>query len=216
MYSDHMILVVDIEPQVVMDNMASQYDTLKPGCVVEPTFYLRHKLANSTVMAQIIQRSPGEPCLLRNISSKPWLMLKLPAHVSTKCSQYYQSLTSVLCWMICELGHLGILVVVSMLISYVVAPHKGHLQQLLFRVFAYLKRHTRSKVVFDDSKPVYDESFCKVCDWAEYYPDAAGEEAILHNAPMGELGTGGVVSSCFFVDSDHAVYKSTAWCSHTG
>jgi hypothetical protein len=37
-------------------------------------------------------------------------------------------------------------------------------------------------MVFDDSEPVFDESALKVCDWSEFYLDAA--EAIPHNAPM--------------------------------
>jgi hypothetical protein len=37
-------------------------------------------------------------------------------------------------------------------------------------------------MVFDDSEPVFDESAFKVCDWLEFYPDAA--EAIPHDAPM--------------------------------
>jgi hypothetical protein len=37
-------------------------------------------------------------------------------------------------------------------------------------------------MVFDDLEPVFDESAFKVCDWSEFYPDAA--EAIPHDAPM--------------------------------
>jgi hypothetical protein len=65
-------------------------------------------------------------------------------------------------------------------------------------------------MVFDDSEPVYNESSFKVCDWAEYYPEA--EEAIPNNAPM-ERGNGVVTSS--FVDADHAGCKATRR-SHTG
>jgi hypothetical protein len=106
-------------------------------------------------------------------------------------------LIGVLRW-ICELGRIDILVAVSMLSRYVVSPREGHLQQL-FHIFAYLKHHTHSRMVFDDSEPLYDENSFKICDWAEYYPNA--EEAIPNNAPMERRN--GVVTPCF-VDADHA------------
>ena len=90
-----------------------------------------------------------------------------------------------------------------MLSRYVVSPREGHLQQL-FHIFAYLKHHTRSKMVFDDTEPTFNENSFKVCDWSEFYPDA--EEAIPHNLPM-ERGNG--VSTSCFVDADHAGCKAT-------
>jgi hypothetical protein len=98
-----------------------------------------------------------------------------------------------------------------MLSRYVVSPSReGHLQQL-FHIFAYLKhQHKLSKMVFDDTDPVFDESCFKVCDWLEFYLDA--EEAIPHNVPE-EWGHG-ILTSCF-VDSDHAGCKATQWL-HTG
>jgi hypothetical protein len=122
--------------------------------------------------------------------------------------QYYQSLIGVLRW-ICELGRLDIMVPVSMLSRYVVSPREGHLQQV-FHIFAYMKHHKRSRMVFDDTEPVFDESSFKVCDWSDFYPDA--EEAIPHDAPM--VRGNGVVTSCF-VDADHAGCKATRR-SHTG
>ena len=77
-------------------------------------------------------------------------------------------------------------------------------------MFAYLKHHKRSKMVFDDTIPVFDENTFRVCDWSKYYPDA--EEAISHNAP--EPRGNGVVTSTF-VDADHAGCKAM-WRSHTG
>jgi hypothetical protein len=62
-----------------------------------------------------------------------------------------------------------------MLSCYVVSLHKGHLQQM-FHLSMYLKHHKRSKMVLDDTKPVFDEISLRVCDWLEFYSDA--EEAI--------------------------------------
>jgi hypothetical protein len=102
------------------------------------------------------------------------------------------------------------MVALLMLSHYVVSPFEGHLQQV-FHLFAYLRHHKRSRMVFvDDTEPVFDEhAFC-ACDWLEFYPDA--EEVIPHNAP--EAHGNGVVTSTF-VDSDHAGCKAT-WHLHTG
>jgi hypothetical protein len=59
-------------------------------------------------------------------------------------------------------------------------------------------------MVFDDSEPVFDESAFTVCDWSEFYPDAA--EAIPHDIPM-EHGKAMVTSG--FMDADHAGCKVT-------
>jgi hypothetical protein len=96
-----------------------------------------------------------------------------------------------------------------MLSRYVVSPREGHLQQP-FHIFAYLKHHKQSKMVFDDTEPDFDESRFKFCDWSEFYPDA--EEAIPHNVPK-EQGHG-VLTACF-VDLDHACCKATQRL-HTG
>jgi hypothetical protein len=232
-YTDD-ILVVDHEPQVVMDYMASRY-TLKPGSVEEPTIYLGAQISKFYIDGSDLPEKPrwamsSEKYVKQAVADVETELGKvdqcLPTRVCTPVSQgyrpeldatreldarrgqYYQSLIGVLRW-ICELGRIDILVAVSMLSRYVVSPREGHLQQL-FHIFAYLKHHTRSKMVFDDSEPVYDESNFKTCDWAEYYPDA--EEAIPHNVPM-ERGRG--VSSSCFVDADHAGCKATRR-SHTG
>ena len=110
---------------------------------------------------------------------------------------YYQGLVGVLRW-ICELGHLDILMQVSMLSRYLVAARSGHLDQL-FHIFAYLKRDDASTMVFDDTEPTFDESRFKVCDWHEYYPDA--KEAIPKDIPSSRGRS--VIMSCF-VDADHA------------
>ena len=122
--------------------------------------------------------------------------------LDSKRGQYSQSLIGVLRW-ICELGQIDIMVVVSMLSCYVVSPWEGHLQQV-FHLFAYLKHHKRSRMVFDDTEPVFNDAAFKVCDWSEFYPDA--EEVIPHNAP--KACGNGVVTSCF-VDADHAGCKVT-------
>ena len=232
-YTDD-ILVVDHDPKSVMDYLASRY-TLKPGSMKEPDMYLgaqvskfyidgapdpekaRWAMSSESYVKQAVANVEKE---LENVEQG------LPTRVTTPLSQgyrpeldqsreldakrgqYYQSLIGVLRW-ICELGRVEILVAVSMLSRYLVSPREGHLQQV-FHLFAYLKHHKRSRMVFDDSEPVFDPNAFKTCDWSEFYPDA--EEALPTTMPK-ERGHG-VVTSCF-VDADHAGCKATRR-SHTG
>ena len=98
---------------------------------------------------------------------------------------------------------------VSMLSRYLVTAREGHLEQV-FHVFAYLKAHERSTMVFDDTEPNFDERRFKICDWSEYYPNAA--ENIPRDMPTARGKP--VVMSCF-VDADHAGCRATRR-SHTG
>jgi hypothetical protein len=232
-YTDD-ILVVDHEPQKVMDYLASQY-TLKPGRVKEPDTYLgaqvskfyidcapdpekpRWAMLSEAHVKQAVsdvelELSSVDQCLPTRLTTplsqgyRP--ELEQSQELDLKRGQYYQSLIGELRW-ICELGRVDVLVAVSMLSRYVVAPREGHLQQV-FHLFAYLKHHKRSKMVFDDTEPVFDETTFTVCDWSEFYPEA--EEPVPPHMPK-ERGHGVVTLS--FVDADHVGCKATRR-SHTG
>jgi hypothetical protein len=60
---------------------------------------------------------------------------------------------------------------VSLLSRYLASAREGHLDQA-FHIFAYLKAHDQSPMVFDDSYPTFDNARFKECDWSELYPDA--------------------------------------------
>ena len=66
-------------------------------------------------------------------------------------ASYFQSLIRVLRWMV-DLGRVDICPEVSMLSSHVALPKRGHLDAL-FHLFAYLKIHHNSEIVFDLSEP---------------------------------------------------------------
>jgi hypothetical protein len=120
---------------------------------------------------------------------------------------YYQNLIGVLRWAV-ELGRIDIHAAVSMLSQYLAQPRQGHLDQV-FRIFAYLKKHNRSKIVFDDDYIGWKDKFA-VVDWSDFYPGAA--EPIPPNAPEPR---GPEVQINCFVDADHAGNKVTCR-SHTG
>jgi hypothetical protein len=190
-YTDN-ILIIDYEPKVAMDHIASQY-TLKPGSVKEPDLYLGSQVSKFYINGADDPKKPrwamsSEKYVKQVVINVETELAKidqcLPTKVTTPLSQgyrpeldqskeldsrraqYYQSLIGVLRWT-CKLGRLNILVAVSMLSRYVVSPREGHLQQL-FHIFAYLKHHKQLKMVLDNAEPVSDESRFKVCDWSEF------------------------------------------------
>jgi hypothetical protein len=67
----------------------------------------------------------------------------------------YQGLIGVLRWA-CELGRIDILVEVSMLSLHNAMPREGHLEAV-YHIFAYLKKHENSTLVFNDAIPFIDE-----------------------------------------------------------
>ena len=64
---------------------------------------------------------------------------------------YFHYLIGVLRWIL-ELGRVEINVEASMLSLHPKMPREGHMQELLY-VFAYLKKHMNTEMVFDPSEP---------------------------------------------------------------
>jgi len=123
-------------------------------------------------------------------------------------TRWYQQLVGILRWAV-ELGRIDIHLSVALLAQYLSQPRRGHLHQV-FHVFAYLKAHSRSRIVLDPIMPKIDESSFEIADWTEFYANA--KEPIPPNAP--EPRGKAVVISCF-VDADHAGNLVTRR-SHTG
>ena len=65
-------------------------------------------------------------------------------------ASYFQSLIGVFRWIV-ELGRVDICCELSMLSSHLALPRQGHLEEVL-HMFAYLKSHKKSEMVFDPSR----------------------------------------------------------------
>ena len=52
-----------------------------------------------------------------------------------------------------------------MMSSYLAIPREGHMQELL-HVFAYLKKHMNTEMVFDTSEPEIDMNSFQRQDWS--------------------------------------------------
>jgi hypothetical protein len=214
------ILCISHDPQAVMDGIAKVY-TFKGGVVEEPSTYLgadigkyepegpdspsKWYMSSDTYIARAVadveRELPDEERLIKKAST-PMSSGYHPEVDSSPLlddarTNYFQALIGVLRW-ICELGRIDILVDVSKLSRYLVAPRQGHLEQVL-HVFAFLKRHPKSKIVFDDYTPPLAGLGYQAHDWSELYPGAA--EVLPHNMPEARGRT--VMTTCF-VDADHA------------
>ena len=227
-YTDD-VLAISHDPQAVMDHLSEHY-TLKDGSVKEPTDYLgaevkkwkiddsddpdktrwamssdRYvKRAVADVERHLAER--GEQLRPKGqipFSTKYRPELDVTPLLGPEQATYYMSLIGILRWT-CELGRLDILLPVAMMSSFMAAPREGHMETVL-HIFAYLKSHDRSTMVFDETEPYFDPSrFNDNASWVEYYGDISEVEP--PNAP--ELRGRSVSTTCF-VDASHAGCQAT-------
>jgi hypothetical protein len=111
-------------------------------------------------------------------------------------ANYFQGLIVIVRWIV-ELGRVDIMVAVAMLSRFLASPREGHLEQA-FHIFAYLKTHDISCLVFSARPPVVDEGAFQNFYWSKCYRDAA--EAVPPNMPKPRGKS--VITTCF-VDADH-------------
>ena len=97
-----------------------------------------------------------------------------------------------------ELRRVDICVEVSMISSWLGMPREGHLHQLL-NIFAYLKKHHNTEMVFDPSVPDFDADKLQRQDWSQtVYGDAPPDWPTNMTTYRGQ---GFIVSA--YVESDH-------------
>jgi uncharacterized protein len=134
--------------------------------------------------------------------------MDISEELNAKGANRFQELIGILRWTV-ELGRINIATPVALLSSFLAAPRRGHLESV-YHIFAYLKAHARSKIVFNDNMVDWDATKFSKVDWTDFYPDA--KEPLPPNAPEPR---GKMVQVNCFVDADHAGNKITRR-SHSG
>ncbi len=93
-------------------------------------------------------------------------------------ASHFHSLVGVLWWIV-ELGRVIIDVEVFMMSSHLALPQVGHLKEI-YHIFAYLKAHSNTKMVFDPMPVTLDMSLFEQQDWS-YLP--YGCEGLVEELP---------------------------------
>ena len=215
------LLVLHHDPKKVMDRI-NKHLPLKPDSVGPPTFYLGAKLKKHTFksgrQAWGLSASKYVQEAVKNCQA--YVSSNLPDYFLVKKAEnpfpveyspdddvsplldpgeanYFMQLIGIMRWM-CEIGRLDICTETSMLSSYSAMPREGHLKAAL-HVFAYLRDHANTRLVFDPYKPEIPDDMFIECTWGPEYSGA--EEMIPPDAPK-PLGRSVLLR--MFVDSDHA------------
>jgi hypothetical protein len=214
------ILAISAAPQITMDALSKLYRLKEPaskpkkylGADVFEHFYpdepnrrmwgfSSHQFVKEALRVVELELSRVSKKLSTKASTPMYAdyrpELDVTALLDERQANYYQELIGILRWAV-ELGRIDIHVQVAMLSSFLAQPRVGHLDAV-FRIFAYLKAHDRSKLVFDASTPIIDERRFIKQDWEDFYRDA--KEAIPPNMPEPR---GKEVEIHCFVDADHA------------
>ena len=222
LYVDDVIVISEHAEKVIRDEIGQEW-TLKEESIGPPSKYLGGMLRLVT-LANGVQAWAFGSCqyvhaAVRNVMDH--LRKKgdcLPTRVQTPLSckyrpeiditpelqgddaAYYHSLIGVLRWIV-ELGRVDIDVEVSMMSSHLALPREGHLREL-YHIFAYLKSHANTEMVFDPTPVPFDMSLFERADWSfSPYDGEMLKEELPANMPR-PLGTS--MTMRVFVDSDHA------------
>lgn len=227
------ILSIDVKPKIALDMIDSHFK-LKPGSVSFPNHYLGTDIRNWKVTSfdgsDINTYAMGSASYVKEAVkicenrmtelglSYPTSKPKMPftslsyrpeldgtPECNDKLTTLYQNLIGICRWM-CELGRIDILLEISLLSQYMACPREGHLRQLL-NIFAYLKRHDRSWIVFNPQK--FDIDWVPIKDEADpatraelmktMYPDAVDPDPPNMPTPLGIA----IQLTCF-CDANHA------------
>lgn len=220
------LLVIHHDPKSVMDKVNAHLP-LKPDSVGPPKFYLGAKLSKMEFpdkshawalsptkyireavknVETYLQENLQEYYLVKEAANPFPVEYSPDDDVSPELdpgpANYYMQLIGILRWM-CEIGRLDICTETSMLSSYSAMPREGHLKAAL-HIFAYLKHHPNTRLVFDAASPTFAKDQFMKCDWGPEYGDV--QEALPPDAPEPR---GKPITLRMFVDSDHAGDKSS-------
>ena len=232
LYTDD-CLAISHKPEYILRQEIGKHFELKDESVGPPGIYLGGKLRlkelENGIKAWAFGSSQYIQSVVKNLESyiaKKGLNLRPRAttpitsgyrpelDVSTELdpddASHFQSLIGILRWIV-ELGRIDICCEVSLLSSHLALPREGHLSQV-YNIFAYLKSHHNSELVFDPSDPLLDLDLFERRDWSTSEMDSEIKEAVPSDMPE-PRGVGFVMSA--YVDADHAT-DSMTWRSRTG
>jgi hypothetical protein len=195
------IMAIGLDNQTCLSHI-NKYFKLKDGSIQPPDIYLGAKIKKTALKnGGLCWGQSASGYLQETVQNvEAWLDeydLKLPTRTGTPMSasyrleldvtpllndetaNYFQSLIGSLRWGV-ELGRIDIATEISLLAGHLAMPRSGHLYAA-FRVFAYLKTHHNSRIVFDPTTPDIDYTIFKDNDWEKFYGDI--RESIPGNAP---------------------------------
>jgi len=222
LYVDDVLCVSDRAEEVLRQEIG-QHFILKEESIGKPTQYLGGKLREVTlengVSAWAFGSTQYVQAAVRNVEEYlqkkgEKLVVKAPTPLSNGYrpeidlspeleeldTAYYHSLIGVLRWIV-EIGRVDICIEVSMMSSHLALPREGHLSEVL-HIFAYLKKHHNSEMVFDPTTPVIDGNLFVKQDWS-YSP--YGCEELVEELPDGmPTPIGQTMTMRVYIDSDHA------------
>jgi hypothetical protein len=214
-YTDD-LLCISLKPQEILNSLDQHY-LLKPELIGVPKTYLgaeateyrlpdhpeepRWAMGSSKYVQEAIRNVKGwldewVKYFKTRASSVLPTGYRPESDTTPNCNDedalYYQQQIGVLRWAV-ELGRIDMCAEVSMLAACTTAPRQGHLEAL-FHMYSYPDKHSRSKLVFDDSYVQIDDEVDM--DWNSFYPNA--KEEIPENMPEPR---GNMVQVLVFVDA---------------
>ena len=183
-------LVVSENAESILHNELGRYFHLKEESIGTPTVYLGGRVrkvqlengvwAWSFSSSQYVQSAVKnvEEYVIRSENSHLKILSKAETPLTTsyrpeldvspeltqRDSAYYQSLIGILWWIV-ELGRIDICLEVSMMLSHLAMPRKGHLDQVI-HIFAYLRKYHNTELVYDPSDQVVELDVFEQRDWA--------------------------------------------------
>ena len=179
------VLVISENAESVLRKEIGQHFVLQDESIGPPSQYLGGKLREVTLengakawafgSCQYVQyavrnvEEAGEklPYNPTPLSSGYCPEIDVSPELGETDASHFHSLVGVLRWIV-ELGRVDIDVEVSMMSSHLALPRVGHLKEI-YHIFAYLKAHSNTEMVFDPTPVTPDMSLFEQQDWS-YLP----------------------------------------------
>ena len=228
------VLIISHTPQVHLERIKATYE-LNPNSIGPPKRYLgadvervtrpndptgqeywsfsaRTYVKNAIKNVSMLLLDEGR--YLKSTAKTPFPSTTYRPEVDTseECDEEmatrYMQLIGVLRWAV-ELGRLDIYTEVALLSQQMALPRVGHLE-VVYHVFAYLKSHDKSRIIFDPADPMPIKPTHAKPDWSSFYDNLEEELPPKMPEPLGHP-----VHIYVFVDANHAGNLVTRR-SHTG